>query len=170
MVYSELRQRIRLFPAALLQAIVFGFLHPFDLVHSVLLVGLGFILAILDEWRKTLVAPIILHSLVNVLAIAAITLGLTPSANAPALGVGGEPVDGGCKVTVLGPGSAADEAGIRVGDRITALDGESVSDFRSLARLVLRRNVGDKVTIAFVRDGESQQVEAVLKRRRDSGS
>jgi putative serine protease PepD len=56
---------------------------------------------------------------------------------------------------------------LRVGDVVTALDGEPVADIQSMARLVRARQVGDRVTIDFARGGEARRVEAVLKGRQE---
>jgi regulator of sigma E protease len=50
------------------------------------------------------------------------------------------------------PGSAAEEAGLKVGDEIIAVDGKPVSDFRDLVQVVEPR-AGREVGVAFIRDG-----------------
>ena len=61
MLFNKLRKRLHVLVAAPLQAVAFGLLHPFGLADmaGVALVGLAF--ALLYEWRKTLVAPIMMH-------------------------------------------------------------------------------------------------------------
>jgi putative serine protease PepD len=92
--------------------------------------------------------------------------GIAADADAPQLGVWGDPHEGGCLVTKVVPAGAADTAGLRPGDLVTALDGVPVSDIRSLARIVRGRRAGDRVTVEFVRGGEAHQIEVVLKSRR----
>jgi putative serine protease PepD len=81
--------------------------------------------------------------------------------------VRGEARGGGCQITEVAPGSAADQAGLRVGDVITALDGDRVTDLPSLTRAVRSKAVGDRVVIEFTRDETSYRVEAVLSKRRE---
>ncbi|SER19682.1 aspartyl protease family protein [Neolewinella agarilytica] len=62
------------------------------------------------------------------------------------------------------PGSPADEAGIRVGDRIVAMNGTSVS-FIGLGTLIrkLEGKVGKKIKIRYERDGKYNIVEFRLR-------
>jgi putative serine protease PepD len=59
-------------------------------------------------------------------------------------------------------GTPADKAGLRPGDAITAVDGDSIDGSLSLVAQVRERSVGDKVTLKIVRDGKSQDVVVTL--------
>ena len=65
MLFNALRQRVGFLPAALLQAVVFALYHPYGAQGRMGVATMGFALAFLYEWRKTLVTPIALHSLIN---------------------------------------------------------------------------------------------------------
>ena len=65
MFYNAIRQRVNFLPAALFQATVFALFHPYGAQGRMGVATMGFALALLYEWRKTLVAPIALHSLIN---------------------------------------------------------------------------------------------------------
>jgi uncharacterized protein (TIGR03067 family) len=69
MLYNGLRQRLPLVVALALQAALFGALHTLNLAHAslVALVGLG--LGLVYQWRRTLLAPVLLHALHNGAAI-----------------------------------------------------------------------------------------------------
>jgi serine protease Do len=82
----------------------------------------------------------------------------------PLIGITGQPVSSanadyfnwvvGVYIRSVAPGSAADNAGLAVGDIITALGGEEV-DSVELLRLVMRDyRAGDTTTITVWRDGE----------------
>jgi len=58
-------------------------------------------------------------------------------------------------------GSAAANAGLKVGDRITALGGRSVGTFEDLAYYV-RLRAGEPVTIDFVRNGVAMASDTVI--------
>ena len=62
-------------------------------------------------------------------------------------------------------GSPADEAGLEVGDIITAVDGLSVDRDNPLDLQVLRFAPGDEVTLQVLRDGESLDLTATLGTR-----
>ena len=81
---------------------------------------IGLCLALFYEWRKTLVSPVLLHSLTNGIATGTLLYTLAVSANAPVLGIRGDLHDKGCLLTEVVPGGAAEEAGLRVGDVIVA--------------------------------------------------
>jgi membrane protease YdiL (CAAX protease family) len=166
--YNLLRQRLHPIVAASLQAIVFGVLHPFGLANSAAITMVGLALALVYEWRKTLLAPILLHAAVNGVGMAILTWSLAADAAAPRLGVFGEPHQGGCLVTGVVPGSAAETAGLQVGDVITAVDGESVADILGLAQVIRKHRVGDTVSIAFTRRGKAQRVDVDLQRLKES--
>lgn len=84
-----------------------------------------------------------------------------------AIGVFAETYEGACRVTGVVPGSAADVAGLQIGDVITAVDGEAVGDFPGLVQVVRKRRVGDKGSVDFKRDGKNHRVEAVLERLKE---
>ncbi|WP_245633019.1 S1C family serine protease [Luteipulveratus mongoliensis] len=68
----------------------------------------------------------------------------------------------GAKVSKVNPGSAAAKAGLKEGDTIVSIDGESVDSSTSLVGQVRERTVGQKVTLSVVRDGKRQNITATL--------
>jgi regulator of sigma E protease len=58
-------------------------------------------------------------------------------------------------------GSAADRAGLRAGDRITAMDGRGIDTFADLSFHVVMRP-DERMRIDFVRDGAPQATEATI--------
>lgn len=86
----------------------------------------------------------------------------------PFLGVGrgqnttGEP---GAYIASVEPGSAADEAGLEVGDLVVAIDGEPVKGFDELAAEIASRTPGDTISLEVWSDGDTQTVEATLQSR-----
>ncbi|MEY2406975.1 MAG: putative serine protease PepD [Acidimicrobiaceae bacterium] len=68
----------------------------------------------------------------------------------------------GAIVTSVEPGSPADQAGIQVGDRITAIDGAVVQDEIQLAARVRSHQPGDTVPVTFQRGGSEKTVDATL--------
>ncbi len=95
----------------------------------------------------------------------------------PYLGVRSEPLEPaeareldlkvGLRVDEVVPGSAASEAGVRVGDVIASIDGRPLGGRTALRRAILQREVGDRVELGVVRGGERLQVVATLARRED---
>jgi 2-alkenal reductase len=63
------------------------------------------------------------------------------------------------------PGSAADQAGIREGDIIVAVNDTRLDYNTSLRQLLLRHNPGDTVNVTVLRDGQEQSFEVTLGER-----
>lgn len=59
--------------------------------------------------------------------------------------------------------SAADDAGIKIGDIITHLDGEKLTEENSLAKIIRGKKVGDSLTVRIYRDGKTIDLTATLK-------
>jgi membrane protease YdiL (CAAX protease family) len=167
MLYNWLRQRLHVVIAAPVQAIIFGVSHHFGPADTTAVVLIGLAIALLYEWRQTLVAPVLMHAMVNAFVMVVMAQSIAADAAAPRLGVVGETHEQGVLLKDVVPGSAADTAGLRVGDVIVSLHGEPVADFASLTRAVRKRQVGQKVVVEFVRRGKVEQVEAVLKKLRE---
>ncbi len=68
----------------------------------------------------------------------------------------------GVAVGEITAGSAAEAAGIQVGDRILRIDGAPVSDLGELAGLVRSKRPGSTVSLDVLRGGEEIVIEAVL--------
>jgi S1-C subfamily serine protease len=81
------------------------------------------------------------------------------------LGVTSQPFnDGrvGALVIEVVEGSAADEAGLQVGDLITAVDGAVISDPGALRGEILSEAPGTEIVLEIVREGEIATLRAVL--------
>ena len=165
LLYNALRQRLHPILAATVQAVVFGYKHPFGLANSVGIGMAALLLALFYEWRKTLLAPILVHATMNTVGMALLTLSLAADAAAPRIGVIGEAHERGCLITEVTSGGAAETAGLRVGDVITAVDGESVADLSGVARVVRKHRVGDIVSIEFLRGEKVHQADVALMRQ-----
>lgn len=68
----------------------------------------------------------------------------------------------GAYVVEVMSGSPADTAGIKSGDIITAVDGESITSADGMILAIRSKNVGDTVSVTFVRDGKEQTVQVTL--------
>lgn len=70
--------------------------------------------------------------------------------------------DTGAYVSKVTDGSGAAQAGIQQGDIITKLDDADITSSSDLVIEVRSHNVGDTVSVTFVRDGQEQTVQATL--------
>lgn len=80
----------------------------------------------------------------------------------------------GVVIANVQPGSEADKAGlrsleetaggrIRLGDVITAIDGEAVKSYDDLARILDRHSVGDRIKLSIRRNGKEQTLSIKLQ-------
>jgi serine protease Do len=61
------------------------------------------------------------------------------------------------------PGSAADKAGIKAGDIIQKVNGETIDEKHSLTALLGKQSVGTSVELTIVRDGKERVVNVTLQ-------
>jgi hypothetical protein len=73
--------------------------------------------------------------------------------------------DAGVLVSKVEEGSPAAQAGIAVGDVLTAVDGDAVASSWDLRRALAPRREGDGVAVDVVRDGRPRQLTASLAER-----
>jgi putative serine protease PepD len=71
----------------------------------------------------------------------------------------------GLRVAVVVPGSPAASAGLRVGDILTSIDGEAATSTDQLMAVTLTKRAGDKVEIAYKRDGSEATTTITLAAR-----
>ena len=60
-------------------------------------------------------------------------------------------------------GSAAEAAGVKVGDVLTAIDGKEVTDGASVQEMVTGYHPGDKARLTVVRDGKTKELNVEFK-------
>jgi predicted metalloprotease with PDZ domain len=69
---------------------------------------------------------------------------------------------GGVLILRVLPGSAAAAIGLQTGDRIMAIDGKSVSNYRDVARLIASYRPNTRVELKIDRGGWSRNLVATL--------
>lgn len=63
------------------------------------------------------------------------------------------------------PDSAAEKAGLKVGDIILEWDGEKLFPENSLGKVIQEYNPGDKISLKILRNGQEKIIEAILGER-----
>jgi len=63
------------------------------------------------------------------------------------------------------PGSAAEKAGLKEGDIILEFNGEKITTENTLAKIIMKYNPGDKITLKILREGKEIIVEVTLGER-----
>src|SRR5580692_1699421 len=71
----------------------------------------------------------------------------------------------GVTISSVVPGTPADQAGLKVGDTITTVDGKKVSKGSELVGDIAARKPGSKVNLGFVRNGKTQDVVVTVADR-----
>lgn len=77
------------------------------------------------------------------------------------LGVMGD-LNGTCRITVVQPGSAAERAGLMIGDVVTKFQDRAVNDFQGLRAEIGAYDAGDKVKVEITRGNDTLQKEVTL--------
>jgi regulator of sigma E protease len=67
------------------------------------------------------------------------------------------------KLGSIVPGSAAEAAGLRVGDRVTSIDGIKVADWEGLLTYMATLKPGHKAVVAFTRGGSTKTLTIALR-------
>ena len=96
-----------------------------------------------------------------------VTIATIDEENAKALGTD---ITRGALVSVIQPGSAAEDAGLEVDDIIVKVDDKKIDDSRALANAIGLKGSGDEVEIELVRNGETRTVTATLGQRTQTQS
>ncbi len=76
-LFRHLRARRGLFAGAAISAVVFGVMHPYPFFLLLPVITLGFVFAMLREWRGSLIAPITAHALHNGMLVTMLVLVLS---------------------------------------------------------------------------------------------
>ena len=71
----------------------------------------------------------------------------------------------GITVSTVVAGSPADQAGLKVGDTITSVDGKKVTKGTELVSDIASRKPGSKVNLAFIRNGKPQETTVTIADR-----
>lgn len=83
-----------------------------------------------------------------------------------------DPREGGALLGVRGnpqgtilhvvPGSAADKAGLRVGDRVKQINGEEVASFQELTQRIGQHSAGDTANLTVLRNNQTREVSVTF--------
>lgn len=69
----------------------------------------------------------------------------------------------GAYIQEVVPGSAAEESGLKQGDIITKINGQSIDSDHKLSDIISSKKVGDKITLEVWTDGKTRSIQATLK-------
>jgi putative serine protease PepD len=81
------------------------------------------------------------------------------------LGVTPTNASNGVGISSVKQGSAADDAGLKVGDVVTEVDGKRVTDQSQLRAIISAHKPGDTLSLTIRRDGATKTVQATLGTR-----
>mgnify|MGYP003064094789 CR=1 FL=1 len=69
----------------------------------------------------------------------------------------------GAFVSEVMPGSAADKAGLKAGDVITAMNGQAISSFAEMRAKIATSGAGKQIELTYLRDGKSNTAKVTLQ-------
>jgi serine protease Do/serine protease DegQ len=122
-------------------------------------IGIGF--AIPSNMMKTVMEQLIKYGEVRRGVLGVNIQTLTPDI-AQSMEIGSTQ---GALVSQVVDGSAAEKAGIKAGDVITAVNGKPVKDASALRNTIGLLRIGDRVDVSLLRDGKPRRVTAVIGER-----
>ena len=85
--------------------------------------------------------------------------------NKAALGVSVKETSDGVYIAGFSQDSNAESAGLKINDKITAIDGNKYSTYNDIVSYIGTKNVGDSVKVTVERDGEEKTVTVKLIER-----
>ena len=68
----------------------------------------------------------------------------------------------GAFISEVMPGSAADKAGLKAGDVITAINGQAISSFAEMRAKIATSGAGKEIDLTYLRDGKSNNAKVTL--------
>ena len=69
----------------------------------------------------------------------------------------------GAFISEVMPGSAADKAGLKAGDVITAINGQAISSFAEMRAKIATSGAGKELDLTYLRDGKSNNAKVTLQ-------
>ena len=69
----------------------------------------------------------------------------------------------GAFISEVMPGSAADKAGLKAGDVITAITGQAISSFAEMRAKIATSGAGTEIDLTYLRDGKSKNAKVTLQ-------
>ena len=69
----------------------------------------------------------------------------------------------GAFISEVMPGSAADKAGLKAGDVITAINGQAISSFAEMRAKIATSGAGTEIDLTYLRDGKSNNAKVTLQ-------
>lgn len=84
------------------------------------------------------------------------------------LGVTTEKAEGGAKITAVSKESAAEKAGLQIGDIITKVGTTTITNSNELYSAIGKLKPEEKVMVTFLRNGKEQTAEAVLGKNKQA--
>ena len=72
----------------------------------------------------------------------------------------------GVLVSGVLPGSPAEQAGLRTGDRIVSVDGDKIVNLEDYSGILKSHKPGDQIRVTYIRGGKSETIETTLVERK----
>lgn len=164
-LYSILRHKYGIVIACLAQSALFAATHLYSAFYVFIVFISGIALALLYQWRKTLLTPTLAHIWINLFVAIAMIVTMIDYANTPHLGIIMSPAENEIRIIDVLPDSSASDAGLQIDDVITRFDNKPVDHPGYLTLLVSEKLIGDTVTLTIIRDDLELELSATLGER-----
>lgn len=96
--------------------------------------------------------------------------GHVENTNKAALGVSVREMDDGVYIAGFSQDSNAESAGLKINDKIVAIDGNKYNTYNDIVNYIGTKNVGNTVEVTIERDGEEKKIKVELCERSTQSS
>lgn len=164
-LYGSLRHWIRPVFAIVLQALMFGMMHRYGLLYMSMAFASGLVFMGMYLWRRTLWSPVLVHAMINAVGIIPLLVMLLAFSSHVILGIDTADTSPqpGARVVGVMAGSLAQEADLRIGDIITAIDSLPIHQANDVPKTIKAHKPGDTIHLTLVRAGHTLDIAAKLR-------
>lgn len=165
LLYDSLRGWMGPSLAVLLQALLFGVMHRWGWAIMCMAFASGLLFMGLRLWRRTLWSPFLVHAGIDAPAYLGLLIAIVSASGHTMLGISMADDPRHAKPSVIGivRGSAAQQAQLKVGDIIAAIDGQPIRDSAEVKRIVAGHKLAGTIHLTLVRNGQTIEVPVELR-------
>ena len=166
-IYNEVRKRLSIGTAILFQAGLFGISHAYPIVGVGSVVIIGILLAGFYQWRKSILAPIFVHMLINGIIATRLLLMAAVYWDSAIIGITPDPDNDRCVIGTVAEYSPAFESGLVKGDVIVGMGEYTIVTSEHLFAAMADFKPGESIVVTYERDGQLWEIDVDLISRNE---
>jgi len=162
---NALRPRLGTRLAMLVQGVVFGMVHFYETIPTMMVIMSGIVFGVAYYWRKNIICPMMIHAGLNLVAFGSILMAMAQNQHLAAIGVVPYWETPGCIIHSVDPVSPAARAGLLPNDQIEEIDGFAIGGPEDLFDTIASDIPGSVVAVTVLRDGRMLEFDVDLCQR-----